>query len=107
LSQKRKLRLDCLGFGAQSLSMTKKPAPFFIEWEDSYGCSSDWQEIHPEGEPQLMICHSFGWVIRQNKKCVVIVPHLSQNIHAAPQQGCGDMTIPRASIRRMTRLAIG
>lgn len=76
----------------------------FVEWRDSYGCSSDWQEINPSGEAALMTCHSVGWLIRKNRKCVVIVPHFSQNIKVAVQQGCGDMTIPVAAIVRMTTL---
>jgi len=78
----------------------------FVEWQDSYGCSSSWQEINPDGEPQMMLCHSVGWIIRKNKKCVVIVPHLSQNEELAKQQGCGDMTIPTASIVRIVRLKL-
>ena len=78
----------------------------FIEWEDSYGCSSNWQEINPEGEPEIMLCHSVGWIIRKTRKCVVVVPHLSQNTEIAKQQGCGDMTIPTACIVRMIPLHI-
>lgn len=76
----------------------------FIEWQDSYGCSSTWQEIDPDGQPQMMLCHSVGWIVRQSRKCVVVVPHLSQNEDLAKQQGCGDMTIPTASIVRMVHL---
>jgi hypothetical protein len=76
----------------------------FVEWQDSYGCSSNWQEINPDGEPQMMLCHSVGWIVRKSKKCVVIVPHMSQNEDLAKQQGCGDMTIPTASIVRMIPL---
>jgi len=79
---------------------------FFIEWEDSYGCSSTWQDIDPNGRPQVMTCHSVGWVIRQTKRCVVIVPHMSANTDVAEQQGCGDMTIPTACILRMVPLAV-
>jgi len=74
------------------------------EWEDSYGCSQNWQAIEADGEPQLMTCKSVGWVIRKNRRCIVIVPHLSLNTELAEQQGCGDMTIPTASIVRIKRI---
>lgn len=84
----------------------KKPELFFIEWEDSYGCSSTWQEIDPDGEDQTMLCHSVGWIIRKTKKLVVIVPHLSQNENISKKQGCGDMTIPTACIRQIKKLRL-
>ncbi|MBV9659190.1 MAG: hypothetical protein JO295_13910 [Verrucomicrobia bacterium] len=78
----------------------------FVEWEDSYGCSSSWQDIPNEGEPQTMLCQSLGWLVRRSRKCVVIVPHLAENERMGIKQGCGDMTIPAASIVRITRLNV-
>ena|SRR5216684_2758190 len=78
----------------------------FVEWQDSYGCSSNWQEINTDGEPQMMLCQSVGWIIHKSKHCIVVVPHLSQNQELAKQQGCGDMTIPTASIVRMVHLKL-
>lgn len=74
------------------------------EWEDSYGCSAHWQTIEPDCEPRLMTCKSVGWLIRKSRRCIVIVPHLSLNTEIAEQQGCGDMTIPAASIIRIQRI---
>lgn len=74
------------------------------EWEDSSGCSSSWQFVEPDVEPELMTCKSVGWLLRKNKKCIVVVPHLSTNTVIAGQQGCGDMTIPTAAIRSIKRL---
>ena len=82
----------------------KQNGPVLIEWMDSYGCSSNWQEINPAGEPEMMVCRSVGWIIRKTKTCVVVVPHLSDNTHSAKQQGCGDMTIPTACILSMKPL---
>ncbi len=78
----------------------------YVEWQDTYGCSATWQEINPAGETEMMLCHSVGWIIKQTKKCVVIVPHLSQNTNLARPQGCGDITIPTAAIVRMTPLKL-
>jgi hypothetical protein len=75
------------------------------EWEDSYGCSPTWQTIQEDVEPLGMVCKSVGWVMRKSKKFVVIVPHLSRANDIADQQGCGDMTIPTASIVRIKRIS--
>ncbi len=73
----------------------------FVEWEDSYGCSSRWQDIDPEATPGVLLCRSVGWIVSQTKKCIVLVPHLADG---ETKQGCGDMTIPTACIVRMTPL---
>ena len=77
-----------------------------VEWEDSYGCSSVWQEIPTRGEPYVLTCQSVGWITAKSKKCIVIVPHLAQNGDVQIKQGCGDMTIPTATVLQITRLRI-
>ena len=77
-----------------------------VEWEDSYGCSSSWEDLgeNESREPEHMRCRSIGWLVRQSKRNVVIVPHLAENERMGIKQGCGDMTIPAASILSLTRL---
>jgi hypothetical protein len=77
-----------------------------IEWEDSYGCSSTWQDIPETGEPHALHCKSLGWITGRSEKCLVIVPHLAQNGDMDLKQGCGDMTIPTAAIRRITKILL-
>jgi len=73
-----------------------------VDWLDSYGCSSSWQAL--EGcAPSLMVCHSVGWLLHDGEDCKVIVPHVSDG-DGAPQQGCGDMTIPVKAIIRISEL---
>lgn len=64
-----------------------------VEWLDSYGCSSDWQSLD-NVSVQVMTCRSVGWLLHEDDRYKVIVPHISD----ATRQGCGDMTIPSASI---------
>lgn len=78
----------------------------YIEWEDSYGCSSRWSEIDDAADPGIMICRSVGWVVRESKKLIVIVPHLANLDGEENEQGCGDMTIPTASILRRVALPV-
>jgi hypothetical protein len=69
-----------------------------VEWEDSYGCSSKWEDIPSDGWPETMICKSVGWIIRKSARTIVLVPHLAQNDRMEIKQGCGDMAIPIAAI---------
>jgi hypothetical protein len=77
-----------------------------VEWVDSYGCSSSWQDI-ANCEPGVMVCKSVGWLIHDDEKCKVVVPHMNQPDHPnASQQGCGDMTIPSKSIVKILELGV-
>ena len=69
-----------------------------VEWLDSYGCSTNWTEL--DGiQPQSMMCRSVGWLVYEDDRNLVIVPHVTSRDHAhAEQQGCGDMTIPRPAV---------
>jgi len=54
-----------------------------------------------------MVCRSVGWLIHDDKKVKVVVPHLNQANHPnADLQGCGDMTIPTSAIRKITDIKI-
>lgn len=77
-----------------------------IEWLDAYGCSSEWQEIPVlTTEQKPMVCTSVGWILFENDERVVLVPHLTGiGNDRAHEQGCGDMTIPRVSIVKITPL---
>lgn len=75
-----------------------------VEWMDSYGCSANWQEIDPDLKPMGMVCKSVGWIVKRDKNYLVLVPHLSEEKEGIRQQGCGDMTIPTASVVRVTPL---
>lgn len=79
-------------------------AAVFIEWEDSYGCSSDWQNLPVGGTSETMICRSVGWILRRSRRNVTIVPHMAQNERLGVDQGCGDMVIPLAAIVRVVQL---
>jgi hypothetical protein len=76
---------------------------FYVEWEDSYGCSARWEPVSGV-EPQVLVCRSVGWLTHKEKNLIVLVPHLAMENGAAERQGCGDMTIPAASILRIIRL---
>jgi hypothetical protein len=75
-----------------------------IEWEDSLAGTAGWSETSG-AQPTAMVCRSVGWLVYDGKDCKLIVPHLSAPDHPnAKEQGCGDMTIPASSIRRIVKL---
>lgn len=76
-----------------------------IEWVDSFGCSSDWEELsYDRGESVPMVCRSVGWLFKDGPDCKVIVPHIADVPGDRPKQGCGDMTIPNACILKIHEL---
>jgi hypothetical protein len=78
----------------------------YVEWADSYGCSSRWEDIE-NCSPDVMICRSVGWLIHDDAKCKVVVPHMNEPNHPnVKRQGCGDMTIPTAAVIKVVDLAI-
>lgn len=76
-----------------------------VEWLDSHA-GRGWQDLDRlERAAEPLYCRSVGWVIRENKDCKVLVPHLSGEKNGnTTLQGCGDLTIPTASIVKTTIL---
>lgn len=75
-----------------------------IEWVDSVGCASRWTTIQdPFPEIALSRCRSVGWIVHENAKAIVIVPHLADMGDST--QGQGDLTIPKCAITRRKTLS--
>jgi hypothetical protein len=76
----------------------------YVEWEVSLVGTTGWGETSG-AQPQVVVVRSVGWLVYDGKDCKLIVPHLSEADHSdAKQQGCGDMTIPASSIRKLVSL---
>jgi hypothetical protein len=63
-------------------------------WVDSRGVSAHWQELeHIRNDG---VCHvwSVGWVIRDTEEFIQLCPHIGHD----PDQGCGEMSIPKVAI---------
>ena len=76
-----------------------------VEWLDSFGCSSEWQELGTF-DPRPVSCRSVGWLLHDGEECKVIVPHVtSETEKQVKPQGCGDMTIPTKSITSITDIS--
>lgn len=72
-----------------------------IEWDDSYGCSTDWEETPGDCVP--VVCRSAGWLWLGGDGDATLVPHVAF-IDGAEDQGCGRMVIPHGCIRRIVDL---
>ena len=79
----------------------------YVEWVDSYGCSSQWESTK-DVKALVHTCYSVGWVVKETEDTLVVVPHLSPANAAidADEQGCGEMAIPLKSIIERVELSI-
>ena len=34
-----------------------------VEWLDSYGCSTKWEDINMDVQPKALACSSVGWLL--------------------------------------------
>jgi len=73
-----------------------------IKWEDSHG-GMGWQMMDGlADDPEPLYCKSVGWIRRENKDCIVIVPHIGgENKGDSLYQGLGKLTIPKRSILKI------
>jgi hypothetical protein len=84
---------------------TDKYPLVYVEWEDSQAGVSGWG-LTDGARPSLVTVRSVGWLVYDGEDCKLIVPHLSAESHnGVKQQGCGDMTIPASSVRKVVKLA--
>jgi hypothetical protein len=83
----------------------KPPYPLvYVEWDDSYGCTSHWRRIDdPFPAPDPIICRSVGWLVHDGKGHKVVVPHLAQPVDDH-WDGMGELTIPTAAVLKLTHL---
>jgi len=76
-----------------------------VKWVDSHGCTSNWGTI-PDTSPSAHYCYSVGWLVAESDDCMVIIPHISPECEEinADEQGCGEMTIPKTSVKKITNI---
>lgn len=79
-----------------------------VEWLDSHA-GRGWQDEAKLREvARPLYCRSVGWLVAENKDCKVLVPHIAGEKNGdILLQGCGDLTIPAASITKVTVLRKG
>jgi len=92
--------------------MSKFPL-VLVEWEDSFSPGSlagwKWETIDPaELDEGCVICYSVGWLIRDDEKLKVLVPHANRMGICEPDgyelHAGGRISIPARSVVRLVRL---
>lgn len=77
-----------------------------VTWIDALGCSSSWRDKEHLADSKPLLCRSVGWILRDDDKYIVLVPHIADETQYNEWQGCGDMTIPRGMIQKVQLLEI-
>ena len=66
-----------------------------LGWIDSRGVSESWATFEQLKDHGLYLVWSVGWVLNETDDYIQICPHIGSD----PDQGCGDMTIPKFAIK--------
>ena len=68
-----------------------------LGWLDSRGVTEHWATFEQLKENEPCMIWSVGWVINETDDYIQICPHIGSD----PDQGCGEMTIPKFAIQHM------
>lgn len=74
----------------------------FIEWVDSFGCSSGWAPV--EAIDTCLVCQTVGFVVSENKEVISIANSIAYETEHTTEQSNGVMTIPKVSIKNRREL---
>jgi len=79
---------------------------YLIKWVDSYQDTMNvWTGIKMIKPPKNMICLSVGWIEKETKDNITIIPHIScVNFKKSERSGTGMMTIPVVSVLERIKL---
>jgi len=74
-----------------------------VDWVDSTA-GEGWKTLREmKGAENGLTCRSVGWILKESKECLVIVPHIAGESLDDPQfQVRGDMSIPKRCILKVT-----
>jgi len=76
-----------------------------IEWMDPYTFSDKWESISEMPNLKNTICVSVGWIMKETKDNILIIPHISDiGNKNSLGTGCGAMVIPKLSIVKRKKL---
>jgi hypothetical protein len=74
----------------------------YIEWVDSFGCSSGWSEVRPI--ETLLTCKTVGFVVSENDYIISLANSIAEETNETKEQANGIMTIPKVSITNRREL---
>ena len=75
----------------------------YIKWIDAFGVGAEWQPIEEMLGDAPMECESVGWIAKETKNYILIVPHIHGAVtvganRRSEESGWGDMAIPQKAI---------
>ena len=77
----------------------KKYPLILIEWEDSSLGFQGWKIIDDQST-EMTTFISVGFLTYEDKKCVILYPHIDVDLKNRNPAGAGDITIPCSAIRK-------
>jgi hypothetical protein len=82
----------------------KNPKCWYIEWEDPASEHAGWFDLTEEELSKLhpAVCRSVGWILKENKKYIILVPHLIDKDNL----GSGDTSIPKSLISKKVEIKL-
>ncbi|MBM3597360.1 MAG: hypothetical protein FJX35_04050 [Alphaproteobacteria bacterium] len=99
MTERRKLP----GVRAQRAAAGSDMRLVLVEWLDAAGGSrSGWKPIADMGRDLPARCRSVGWVVHEDERLIVLVPHLARD-----GDGDGEIVIPRDWMQRTIELVEG
>ncbi len=80
----------------------------YVEWIDAHGVEPNWEWMEDLISKVTIevVAKSVGFLVKETRKQVTLVPHLIEAGPGIKAQGCGEMTIPRVNIKRMVVLRV-
>lgn len=72
-----------------------------VEWEDSSSTNRVWNEEAYLSKQKNQRCTSVGFLVHEDKHCVVIAGHMGMSEHP---DFAGDMQIPKSAIRKRRKV---
>lgn len=75
-----------------------------VEWLDACSDSAGWNSMERlSNEIDALHCRSVGWLVRETKKEILLVPHIAgERNQGIRPSGAGDITIPKKTITKIT-----
>ena len=78
-----------------------------IEWMDPYTFSDKWESISEMPNLENTICVSVGWIMKETKDNILIIPHISDiGNKNSLGTGCSAMVIPKLSIVKRKKIKV-
>ena len=79
--------------------------PIYIEWLDSFGCTSKWEDIE-DYKSQPLVCKTIGFVVFEDDKVISIASNIAEETELTFSQANGIMSIPKINIVRRKSIKI-